>query len=128
MGRPVALNTAYSYLSVPAGVYDVQVVPEGADASEAIIRTSADAETGHDYTIVLMGSVGDGTAQAHVMDETAARSELDTDTQTLLLFIHDLPSAPPISVWVNGKAVLENRPSVRLRWQDYRLVTWIRCW
>jgi hypothetical protein len=108
LGQPVALNKLYGYLSVPPGVYEVQVVPEGADASAPIITTTAEAEAGHDYTIVLVGSIEEGTAQADVIDETAAFTELDTDTQTPLLFIHDLAGAPPINVWVNGQPVLEN--------------------
>lgn len=83
---PVGWVTGFQYLK--PGSYSVAVVPTGESIDEAMISEDVTLESGHRYTVAVMGQKEDASFTPLVIDETAAVNKARTSPeQTLMLLI-----------------------------------------
>jgi hypothetical protein len=89
----VPFFTASDYLDLPAGTYQIQVTPTGADVSSAVIDASATIEAGMAYTIAATGEVANIQPTIIVDDLSAPASG-----QAKVRVYHFSPDAPAVDV------------------------------
>ncbi|NJN15579.1 MAG: DUF4397 domain-containing protein [Oscillochloris sp.] len=89
----VPFFTASDYLDLPAGTYQIQVTPTGADVSQAVIDASATVEAGMAYTIAATGQVANIQPTIIVDDLSAPASG-----QAKVRVYHFSPDAPAVDV------------------------------
>ncbi len=95
-----------AWVEVPAGSYNVAVVPSGATINEAAIGP-ADFElpAGAWITVAAVGSLADGTLQPAVLIEDY--SAIPAGSARVSLF-HGIEGAPPVDVLADGAAAVRS--------------------
>ena len=97
----LAFGNASDYVALPAGEHQVQVVPTGGDASQAVIDETLTLEGGKAYEVAAVGNVAD-----------IAPLVLEVDLGPLaagkarVRAVHASPDAPAVDVAVTGGPVL----------------------
>jgi hypothetical protein len=100
----VPFFTASDYLDLPAGSYDIQVVPTGATEPKVIDAKGVTVEAGKAYTIAATGKLADIKATVLVDNLTAPAAG-----QAHVRVIHFSPDAPAVDIRVKGgDALLSN--------------------
>lgn len=100
----VPFFTASDYLSLPAGSYDIQVVPTGKTEPAVIDAKGVVIEAGKAYTIAAVGKLADIKAQIYA-DNLAAPAAGKAHVRV----IHASPDAPAVDVKVaNGPTLIPN--------------------
>jgi Fasciclin domain/Domain of unknown function (DUF4397) len=99
---PAAMVTGYMYLS--PGTYSVAIVPTGKSIDEALIGpVDMQLETGHRYTLAMMGQLDDSSVKPLVIDETAVLQESRTDKgQFTLTVINNAAGTTVIDFFKDG--------------------------
>lgn len=64
--------------------------------------TLADPQPRHAYTVLMMGSFTEGDTFARVVDETTLLADVDFETDTAVLAVHNLSGAGPLVFTANG--------------------------
>jgi Domain of unknown function (DUF4397) len=100
----VPFFTASDYLDLPAGSYDIQVVPTGATTPVVIDAKGVKVEAGKAYTIAAVGKLADIKANIYA-DNLAAPAAGKAHVRV----IHASPDAPAVDVKVaNGATLIPN--------------------
>jgi hypothetical protein len=99
---PAAMVTGYMYLE--AGTYSVAIVPTGKSIDDALIGPlDINLETGHGYTLAMMGQLEDNSVKPLVIDETALLQESRTDKgQFTLTVINNAAGTTAIDFFKDG--------------------------
>ncbi len=92
---------ATSFTSLPAGDYQVQVTPTGADVADSVIDATVTLEPGLAYTVAAVGLVAD--ISAIVVDVQLAQVP---DGKARIRAVHASPDAPAVDIAVTGGPVL----------------------
>jgi len=97
----LAFGEATDYVALPAGDYQVQVAPTGAEASDAVIDATVTLADGVYYQVAAVGMVAD-----------IAPGVFETDTEDLedemarVRVVHASPDAPAVDIAVKDGPVL----------------------
>lgn len=97
----VPFFTASSYLDLPAGTYDIQVVPTGATTPVVIDAKGVKIDAGKAYTIAASGKLADIKPAVFVDDLTAPAAG-----KAHVRVYHLSPDAPAVDIAVKGGPVL----------------------
>lgn len=106
-GNPVLEGVAFpaisDYLSVPAGDYQIEVFPAGADpdADAPVIDETLTLAAGTDYTVAAVGEVANISAAVFEDDNSAT-----APGKAHVKVIHASPDAPAVDIAVAGGPVL----------------------
>ena len=93
----LAFGTATDFVSPPAGDYDVDVAPAGADIADAVISATLTLEAGVSYDVAAIGFVADIAAQVAVVDTGALGPD-----EVRVRVVHASPDAPAVDVGLAG--------------------------
>jgi hypothetical protein len=88
------------WLALPAGEYQVQVVPAGEMPDMAVIDATLSLEAGTAYHVAATGTVAEIAPEVYVADLSA------TDGNARVRVIHTSPDAPAVDIAVTGGDVL----------------------
>ena len=101
IGRDVAYGTATGWLVVPAGEFEIAVVPVGRSMNVAIIEpTVLDLEGGSRTTIAAIGDAQTTGITAHLLEEDY--DDLP-EFQARVTILHAIPSVGAVDVWADGE-------------------------
>lgn len=93
----LAFGTATDFVALPAGDYDIDVTPAGADIGDAVISATLTLEAGVSYDVAAIGFVADIGAQVAIVDTSA----LEPD-EVRIRVVHASPDAPAVDVGLAG--------------------------
>lgn len=101
--NPAFTNLAFSgvtsYASLPAGMYNVQVVPAG-QPGPVVINANLALSSGTDYSVLAVNTLANIEPLVLVDDNTIARG------QARVRFVHASPDAPAVDIALAGGPVL----------------------
>lgn len=98
----LAFGSATPFVALPAGEYDLQVVPAGGEAADAVIDAPGVAlEGGQAYQVAAVGLLADIAPQITTVDLSPV-----ADDEARIRVVHASPDAPAVDIAVTGGDVL----------------------
>lgn len=101
IGRDIEYGEATSWLIVPAGEFEIAVVPVGRSINSAVIEpTVLELEPGSRTTIAAIGDAQTGDVMAHLIEE-----DYDGlgEFQSRVTVLHAIPGVDPVDIWADGE-------------------------
>ena len=97
----LAFGAATDYVALPAGEYQVQVVPTGAEAADAVIDAMLTLEGGKYYQVAAVGPVAEIAPAVFEVDASAV-----TEGMARVRVIHASPDAPAVDLTLADGTVI----------------------
>lgn len=97
----IAFGEATAYAAVPAGEYDVKVVPARGSASQAVIDADLNLIYYKDYTVIAIDNLAEITPL--VLEDSNGTVD---PQRARVRFVHASPDAPAVDVAVAGGPIL----------------------
>jgi hypothetical protein len=97
----LTFGSAFGFVALPAGDYNVQVAPTGTSAEEAVIDADLSREADLAYEVVALGPVAEITAGVFPVDVSAVGSD-----ESSVRVVHASPDAGAVDVALQGGDVL----------------------
>jgi hypothetical protein len=98
----LAFRTATGYLTLAPGSYDVRIAV--ANSNTTVLSQQVTLARGETYTAVALGSAAQPSAGASF----TVKALRDATSGALVRALHAIPNAPAVTVYVNGKAVVQS--------------------
>jgi hypothetical protein len=106
--QSVAFGEVTSYASLPAGQYDVQVVPSGASSPVVIDLPGTNLFYNTDYTVIAVGSLA-GIEPLAIVDDNRPTPVPFSRVR----FVHASPDAPAVDIAVKNGPILWSNVSFK---------------